>query len=28
MMAAQARGVALLDRQTGGWPAIIWRKYP
>jgi general secretion pathway protein K len=26
--AAQARGVALLDRQTGGWPAIIWRKYP
>lgn len=26
--AAQARGVALLDRQNDGWPAIVWRKYP
>ena len=26
--AAQARGVALLDRENDGWPAIIWRKYP
>jgi general secretion pathway protein K len=26
---AQARGVALLARgKTGGWPAIVWRKYP
>lgn len=26
---AQARGVALLAREkTGGWPTIVWRKYP
>lgn len=26
---AQARGVALLARgKAGGWPAIVWRKYP
>lgn len=26
---AQAHGVALLERgKTGGWPAIVWRKYP
>ncbi|TAL86836.1 MAG: general secretion pathway protein GspK [Rhodanobacter sp.] len=26
--AARARGVALLDRENDGWPAIVWRKYP
>ncbi len=26
--AAQARGVALLDRENDGWPAIVWRKFP
>ena len=25
---AQARGSALLARENGGWPTIIWRKYP
>ncbi|MFH1603469.1 MAG: type II secretion system minor pseudopilin GspK [Pseudomonadota bacterium] len=24
---AQARGAALLWRSSGGWPAIVWRKY-
>jgi general secretion pathway protein K len=26
--AAQARGTALLARDTAGWPAVVWRKYP
>lgn len=26
--AAQARGVALLDRENDGWPVILWRQYP
>lgn len=25
---AQARGTALLARETRGWPAVVWRKYP
>jgi general secretion pathway protein K len=25
---AQARGVALLARESSGWPAVVWRKYP
>jgi len=25
---AQARGTALLARETQGWPAVVWRKYP
>ena len=25
---AQARGIALLARESGGWPAVVWRKYP
>lgn len=25
---AQARGSALLARESAGWPTIIWRKYP
>lgn len=25
---AQARGTALLARDAGGWPAVVWRKYP
>ncbi len=25
---AQARGVALLARESTGWPAIVWRKTP
>jgi general secretion pathway protein K len=25
---AQARGTALLERDAGGWPAVVWRKYP
>jgi general secretion pathway protein K len=25
---AQARGDALLARDAGGWPAVVWRKYP
>jgi general secretion pathway protein K len=25
---AQARGAALLARDAGGWPAVVWRKYP
>jgi len=25
---AQARGTALLARETNGWPGIVWRKYP
>jgi general secretion pathway protein K len=25
---AQARGTALLAREAGGWPAVVWRKYP
>jgi general secretion pathway protein K len=26
--AAQARGTALLARESAGWPAVVWRKYP
>ena len=26
--AAQARGSALLERGSNGWPAVVWRKYP
>lgn len=26
--AAQARGGALLERTTSGWPVVVWRKYP
>jgi len=26
--AAQARGSALLERGSSGWPAVVWRKYP
>jgi general secretion pathway protein K len=26
--AAQARGAALLERGSSGWPSIVWRKYP
>ena len=26
--AAQARGSALLERGSIGWPAVVWRKYP
>ncbi len=26
--AAQARGSALLERTTSGWPTVVWRKYP
>jgi general secretion pathway protein K len=25
---AQARGTALLARDTSGWPEVVWRKYP
>jgi general secretion pathway protein K len=25
---AQARGSALLMRDTPGWPAVVWRKFP
>jgi general secretion pathway protein K len=25
---AQARGVALLVRDSAGWPTVVWRKYP
>jgi general secretion pathway protein K len=25
---AQARGAALLVRNSAGWPAVAWRKYP
>jgi general secretion pathway protein K len=25
---AQARGSALLARDTPGWPAVVWRKFP
>ena len=25
---AQARGTALLERGTSGWPSVVWRKYP
>lgn len=25
---AQARGSALLVRDSSGWPAMVWRKYP
>jgi len=25
---AQARGTALLSRDTAGWPEVVWRKYP
>lgn len=25
---AQARGTALLVRESAGWPAVVWRKYP
>jgi general secretion pathway protein K len=25
---AEARGTALLERDSGAWPAIVWRKYP
>jgi general secretion pathway protein K len=25
---AQARGIALLERSTAGWPAVVWRKAP
>jgi general secretion pathway protein K len=25
---AQARGTALLARETSGWPRVVWRKYP
>jgi general secretion pathway protein K len=25
---AQARGSALLARDSTGWPAVVWRKYP
>jgi general secretion pathway protein K len=25
---AQARGSALLARESAGWPAVVWRKYP
>jgi general secretion pathway protein K len=26
--AAQARGSALLERTSSGWPLVVWRKYP
>ena len=26
--AAQARGSALLERGSSGWPTVVWRKYP
>jgi len=26
--AAQARGSALLQRASSGWPVVVWRKYP
>jgi general secretion pathway protein K len=26
--AAQARGSALLERTSSGWPFVVWRKYP
>jgi general secretion pathway protein K len=26
--AAQARGSALLQRGSSGWPVVVWRKYP
>ena len=26
--AAQARGSALLARESTDWPLIVWRKYP
>jgi general secretion pathway protein K len=26
--AAQARGSALLERTSSGWPVVVWRKYP
>jgi general secretion pathway protein K len=25
---AQARGVALLERDAARWPAVVWRRYP
>ncbi|HEY8249279.1 MAG TPA: type II secretion system minor pseudopilin GspK [Burkholderiales bacterium] len=25
---AQARGSALLERESTGWPTVVWRKYP
>ena len=25
---AQARGSALLAREHGGWPVVVWRKFP
>jgi len=25
---AEAQGLALLEREGSGWPAIVWRKYP
>jgi general secretion pathway protein K len=25
---AQARGTALLARESSAWPAVVWRKYP
>jgi general secretion pathway protein K len=25
---AQARGTALLARETNDWPTVVWRKYP
>jgi len=25
---AQARGSALLQRASSGWPVVVWRKYP
>jgi len=25
---AQARGSALLERESRGWPTVVWRKYP
>jgi general secretion pathway protein K len=25
---AQARGSALMERTSSGWPVVVWRKYP
>jgi len=25
---AQARGTALLARESSAWPTVVWRKYP
>jgi hypothetical protein len=25
---AQARGTALLARESNAWPTVVWRKYP